>query len=309
MVRTETRGSSVAGLASSARPQLRGRLSSVVVRQRSGLLPGVVFYTVLSLAALLFMLPVIWVLLSSFKPTQDVLSTAPLSLPHPFSLQNYRELFQLAPVGLWFRNSLIYSAGSTAGAVLSSTLAGYGFARRQTGGSQALLISALAVLMVPFVVTIFPLYAFYLKLGWLNTFFPLIIPSFFGVGGTTLFIFLMRQLFLNIPHSLEEAAALDGASALQAFRRIILPLAKPGIVTVAIFQFVFSWNDFFGPLIFLTNSNLYTLPLGVATFSSAYGTDIGPLMSLTLLSLIPVIVVFLIFQRYFVTTMATVGLQ
>ena len=134
-------------------------------------------------------------------------------------------------------------------------------------------------------------------------------PAFLGVGGTTLFIFLMRQFFYTIPVELEEAAALDGASPFRTFLRVILPLAKPALVTVAIFQFVFSWNDFFGPLVYFSNSNLYTIPLGVATFSSVYGTDIGPLVSLTLLSLAPVIIVFVLFQRYFVRSLATVGLR
>jgi multiple sugar transport system permease protein len=121
---------------------------------------------------------------------------------------------------------------------------------------------AVSTLMIPFTVTVIPQYFVYLKLHWINTFAPLIIPAFLGVGGSTLFIFLMRQFFLGIPVELEEAAYLDGCSPFKAFRRVILPLCKPAIFTVVIFQFVFSWNDFFGPLVFLNSSSLFTLPLG-----------------------------------------------
>jgi multiple sugar transport system permease protein len=272
-------------------------------------LRGAVFYGGLSIAAIVFMMPVIWIVLNAFKPADRIISANPFSLPSPITFGNFTQLFQAAPVALWFRNSLIYSCGSTIGALVSSTLVGYGFARRNTREANILFIVAIAVLMVPYVATIFPQYAFYQKIGWLNTFYPLIVPAFLGVGGTTLFIFLMRQFFYTIPVELEEAAALDGASPFRTFLRVILPLAKPALVTVAIFQFVFSWNDFFGPLVYFSNSNLYTIPLGVATFSSAYGTDIGPLVSLTLLSLAPVIIVFVLFQRYFVRSLATVGLR
>jgi multiple sugar transport system permease protein len=268
-----------------------------------------VFYAGLTVAAAIFLLPLIWVVLSAFKPTDQIISSVPLSLPTQFSFQNFTGLFKAAPVGLWFRNSLIYSAGSTIGALFSASLVGYGFARGRGRSATWLFMVAISVLMVPFVVTIFPQYAFYLKIGWINTFYPLIVPAFLGVGGTTLFIFLMRQFFISLPPQLEEAAALDGASAFRTFWMIMLPLARPALTTVAIFQFVFSWNDFFGPLVYFSNSNLYTLPLGIATFSSAYGTDVGPLVSLTLLSILPIIIVFVAFQRYFIRSVATAGLK
>jgi multiple sugar transport system permease protein len=166
----------------------------------------------------------------------------------------------------------------------------------------------MSTLMIPFTVTVFPQYALYVKLHLTNTFAPLVLPSFVAAGGTTLFIFLMRQFFLGLPRELEEAAYVDGASRFRAFLSVMLPLARPAMVTVIIFQFVFSWNDLWGPLIYLTSSSLYTVQLGVATFSGAYGTEIGPLVAMTFLSVLPLVVVFVVFQRYFVRTLATAGM-
>src|SRR5205085_2956390 len=161
-------------------------------------------------------------------------------------------------------------------------------------------------MMVPFQVTLFPQYALYLKLGWVTTYLPLMVPPFLGVGGA-LFIFLMRQFFLSIPNELGEAAVIDGCSTIGVFWRIMLPLARTAMVTVVIFQFVFTWNDFFGPLIYLTNSTMFTLPLGIATFQSAYGTDVGPLLALSLLAVIPILILFFVGQKTFVQGIAATG--
>jgi multiple sugar transport system permease protein len=264
-------------------------------------------YILLVIATAVFFLPFFWMALSAFKPTQDIISENPFSVSG-LSLENFRSLLSLAPVGTWFMNSLIYAAGSTIGTIVSSTLVGYGFARSKVRGSRVWFVVAMSTLMIPFSATIFPQYAVYLKLHLVDTFAPLILPTFLGVGGATLFIFLMRQFFLGLPRELEDAAYVDGASSLRVFFSIMLPLARPAMVTVAIFQFVFSWNDLFGPLVYLTNSNLYPITLGVATFSSAYGTEIGPLVAMTFLSVLPLVAIFIVFQRYFVRTLATAGL-
>jgi multiple sugar transport system permease protein len=298
---TDIPGGRVRTAAPAARPL--AAVNSAVIRK-------VAVYLVLTVATVGFCLPIVWIVLSAFKPTQDIISSSPLSFSfRSASLTNFRQLFALVPIGTYFRNSLIYSIGSTAGTVFSSTLVGYGFARVKSRASSVWFLLAVSTLMIPFTVTVIPQYFVYLKLHWINTFAPLIIPAFLGVGGSTLFIFLMRQFFLGIPVELEEAAYLDGCSPFKAFRRVILPLCKPAIFTVVIFQFVFSWNDFFGPLVFLNSSSLFTLPLGIATLSSSYGTDIGPLIAMSLLSIVPLIVVFVIFQRYFVRSLATTGLK
>jgi multiple sugar transport system permease protein len=267
-------------------------------------------YILLTIASVGFILPIVWIVLSSFKPTQDIISSSPFSFSFgSATLANFRTLFKLVPVWTYFKNSLIYSVGSTVGTVFSATLVGYGFARSKTKASATWFTLALSTLMIPFTVTVFPQYAVYQKLHWINTFAPLIIPSFLGVGGSTLFIFLMRQFFMGIPEQLEEAAYLDGCSPFRAFRSVVLPLCKPAIVTVVIFQFVFSWNDFFGPLVYLNSSRLFTLPLGAATLSSAYGSDYGPLLCMCLISVLPLIVVFVIFQRYFVRSLVNTGFK
>lgn len=286
-------------------PRLRTKRVSGTVLARKALV-----YALLTIATLGFCLPIVWIVLSAFKPTQQIISSSPLSFSfRSASLANFRQLFAIAPIWTYFRNSLIYSVGSTIGTVFSATLVGFGFARVKSRASGVWFLLAVSTLMIPFTVTVFPQYFVYMKLHWINTFAPLIIPAFLGVGGSTLFIFLMRQFFLGIPVELEEAAYIDGCSPFKAFRKIILPLCKPAIMTVVIFQFVFSWNDFFGPVVYLNSSNLFTLPLGMATLSSSYGTDIGPLIAMSLLSVAPLIIVFVIFQRYFVRSLATTGLK
>lgn len=277
-------------------------------RRRRAVLHALLVYGLLTIATICFFLPFLWMVLAAFKPTQDIVSTQPFSITR-FSLENFRSLLKLAPIGTYFKNSLIYSIGSTIGTVFSATLVGYGFARIEVRGSRIWFVLAMSTLMIPFMVTLFPQYSFYLKLHLLNSFAPLILPAFLGVGGTTLFIFLMRQFFLGLPKDLEDAAYVDGCSRFRAFVSVMLPLARPAMMTVIIFQFVFSWNDLFGPLVYLTSSSKYTIPLGVATFSGAYGTDVGPLIAFTLLSVIPLVVIFVVFQRYFVKTLATAGLR
>lgn len=269
----------------------------------------IALYVVLVIFSILFLLPFLWMFIGAFKDPSQILSNSPLSLPHPFTFKNFSQAFQLTPVISYSLNSLLIAVLSTIGTLFSSTLCGYAFARLPAKGKNVWFIIVTATLMVPFQVTLFPQYSLYFKLGWVNTYLPLIVPSFLGVGGGALFIFLMRQFFLTIPKELEEAAVIDGCSTFRIFAQICLPLAKPVLVTVCIFQFVFSWNDFFGPLIYLTNSKLFTLPLAIATFQSAYGTELGPLLALSILTVIPILIIFLIGQKAFVKGIATSGLK
>lgn len=266
-------------------------------------------YIVLICFGILFLLPFIWMLQGAFKRPDAIMTIPPLSFPHPVTLTNFRQAFQLTPVGRYYLNSLLISILSTIGALFSASIVGYGFARLFGKGKNVLFAILLASMMIPAQVTLFPQYLLYFKIGWVNTYLPLVVPTFLGIGGTTLFIFLMRQFFLSIPKEISEAATIDGCSTFGTFIRIMLPLTKPALTTVALFEFVFSWNDFFGPLIYLNNSNLYTLPVAVATFSSEFGIELGPLLAMSILALIPVLILFFIGQRVFIQGIVTTGMK
>ena len=187
-------------------------------------------------------------------------------------------------------------------------MAGYSFARLRSPGRNLIFVILLSALMLPDTVTIVPRFVVFQRLGWLNTYFPLIVPAFFG---NAFYIFLLRQFFMTIPPELEDAGRIDGASSLQIFVRIMLPLATPALMTVAIFSFIFSWNDFFHPLIYLNSSDMYTVALGVANFqgSSRVGPQMQLLMAASFLATLPVLVVFFLAQRFFIRGIVFTGIK
>ena len=268
-----------------------------------------VLYLVLAVIGVLFILPFVWMLLGAFKQPQQIMTIPPISLPHPWSVENFASAFQLTTVWRYFINSLLVGSLSTVGALFSSTVVGYGFARLPAKLKNFWFVVALSTMMLPYQVTLFPQFLVYYKIGWVNTYLPLIVPTFLGIGGTTLFIFLMRQFFMTIPKEMEEAAVIDGCSTFRVFANIMLPLTRPALVTVILFQFVFAWNDFFGPLIYLNSSDLYTLPVAIATFSSEFGTELGPLLSLSTIALVPIMILFIAGQKSFVQGISTTGLK
>jgi multiple sugar transport system permease protein len=295
VVETSVRQQTVAPAARSAR--MRGWAGRTIV------------YVVLLGAAVFFDLPFVWMLVNAFKPESRILTLPPTWIPLPFTTANFVQAFSLMPLARYYVNSLIISTLSTAGAVASAALVGYAFARLDAPGKGLLFVISLMTLMIPGQVTLFPQYAIYYDLGWINTYLPLIVPSFLCVGGVQLFAFLMRQFFMSIPKEFEHAAIVDGCTPWLLFWRIMLPLAAPGLATVAIFQWLFSWNDFFGPLIYLTNGRLFTLPLGLATFASAYGVELGPLLAGSVAAAAPVVAVFLLGQRAFVRGLLAGGIK
>jgi len=268
-----------------------------------------ILYLVLAAVGVLFILPFVWMLLGAFKQPQQIMTIPPISLPHPWSVENFTSAFQLTTVWRYFVNSLLVGSLSTIGALFSSTVVGYGFARLPAKLKNFWFVVALSTMMLPYQVTLFPQFLVYYKIGWVNTYLPLVVPTFLGIGGTTLFIFLMRQFFVTIPKEMEEAAVIDGCSTFRVFANIMLPLTRPALVTVILFQFVFAWNDFFGPLIYLNSSDLYTLPVAIATFSSEFGTELGPLLSLSTFALVPIMILFIIGQKSFVQGISTTGLK
>jgi multiple sugar transport system permease protein len=247
---------------------------------------------------ILFVTPFLWLLSTSLKTNDQIVQSSPAWIPKPATLQNYANAFGTAPLLEYGKNTLIVTVFSVLGALCSNTLVAYGFSRIRWRGREFLFVVTLATLMLPFQVTMVPLFIMFSRLHWTNTFLPLIVPCFFG---NAFYIFLLRQFFLGIPRELSEAARIEGASELQIIWHIILPLARPALFTVALFQFLFSWNDFLGPLIYLNDQSKFTLALGLANMQSAIGlSDFGMIMAAAAVTVAPVILLFIFTQRYFI---------
>jgi multiple sugar transport system permease protein len=259
---------------------------------------GLLRHSALILFALLFVTPFLWLLSTSLKTNDQIVQASPAWIPQPLTFQNYLNAFSAVPLLQYGKNTLVVTILSVLGALCSNTLVAYGFSRIQWRSREFFFIITLATLMLPFQVTMVPLFIMFSRLHWTNTFLPLIVPCFFG---NAFYIFLLRQFFLGIPRELSEAAKIEGASELQILWHIILPLARPALFTVALFQFLFSWNDFLAPLIYLNDQSKFTLALGLANMQSAIGlSDFGMIMAAAAVTVAPVILLFIFTQRYFI---------
>jgi multiple sugar transport system permease protein len=254
--------------------------------------------------------PLLWMIGSSFKPDSEIfVELSPI--PHRMDLANYVSGWTLGSgttFATFYVNSFIVCMGAIVGNLLSCSLAAYAFARMRFRFRRFWFALMLGTLMLPFHVTVVPQYIVFNELGWTNTFLPLIVPKFFAVDA--FFIFLMVQFIRGIPVELEEAAMIDGCSRFGMFRRIILPLIKPALVTTTIFTFIWTYNDFFSQLLYLNAEENYTLSLGLRQFLDSSGkSSWGPMFAMTTLSLVPVIAVFLFFQKRLIEGIATTGLK
>jgi multiple sugar transport system permease protein len=256
--------------------------------------------------AAIFLLPFLWMVSSSLKPAYQVLETPPRWVPDPIEWRNYPEALTYVPFGRFALNTLLIAALSIVGHVLSCTLAAYGFARLRAPGKNGLFIVLLATLMLPYPVTMIPLYIGFKSIGWVNSILPLVVPAFFG---SPFYIFLLRQYFLTIPIDLEDAGRVDGASTLQVIWHIIWPSVRPAVATVAVFTFQAAWNDFLPPLIYLHDQSKYTISLGLSFFRSSYDIRWHYLMAASLATMVPVIVVFFLAQRSFIEGITLSGLK
>ena len=215
----------------------------------------VLVYVLLVSISALFLLPLFWMITSALKPNYQVLAFPPVWIPNPPKWSNFREALTYVPFGRFSINTVIIALGTIVGTVLSCTVVAYGFARLRAPGKNALFVVLLATMMLPYPVTMIPLYVEFNQVGWVNTFLPLIVPAFFGVP---FYIFLLRQFFMGIPTEFEDAARIDGANTLQILWHVILPMSKPALATVAILTFQATWNDFLPPLIYLHDQSKYT---------------------------------------------------
>jgi multiple sugar transport system permease protein len=274
-------------------------------RRRSGIGP-VLGYTLAVVLSILFMLPLFWMISSSLKPNWQVLETPPRWLPDPVRWENYPEALTYVPFARYALNTLFLALATIFGHVLSCTVVAYGFARLRAPGKNLLFTVLLATLMLPYPATMVPLYIGFNALGWVNTFRPLIVPAFFG---DAFYVFLLRQFLLTVPPDLEDAARIDGAGTLQIIWHVLLPVIRPAIATVAVFTFQNTWNDFLKPLIYLHDQSRYTISLGLGFFRSSYDVRWSYLMAASLVTMLPVIVVFFVAQKSFVEGIALTGLK
>ncbi|PIE81446.1 MAG: sugar ABC transporter permease [Chloroflexi bacterium] len=263
------------------------------------------FYVLLAAASLMMLIPFFWMISTSLKTDEYVLSIPLQFIPRPLTFNSYLALAETFPMLRMFWNSLVVAVLTTAGQLIVSAMAAYAFARIEFRGRNILFLLYLATLMIPSQVTIIPLFILMRYLGWINTYPGLILPGIFTAFGT----FLLRQFFLTLPHELEEAAFIDGASRWTIFWRIIMPLSRPALATLGVFAFMGSWNAFLWPLFIVRNEQLMTLPVGLATLHGRWLTQWNLVMAGAVITIIPMLIVYLFAQRYFVQGIVTTGLK
>ena len=268
----------------------------------------ILLYATLIGCSLWFIAPLFWMFMSSFMPLDQVGVFPVQWVPRVWQFHNYTDAMEHWDFGTTFRNTVFITIVSLVGHVSSSTIVAYGFARFRFPGRDALFLILLATMMLPFAVLLIPVYVAYSKIGWINTFYPLLVPDFFG---RAFFIFICRQFFLGIPQDLIDAAKIDGASELRIFTQIMIPLARPAIVVICILSFQGTWNDFLGPLIYLQDESLHTLAIGLYKFQALPGQGgiYNQQMAASVMMIVPVLIVFFLFQRQFIQGANISGLK
>ncbi|MHB0879233.1 MAG: carbohydrate ABC transporter permease [Anaerolineae bacterium] len=266
----------------------------------------VLLHLALIVMSIAFSMPVLWMLSTSLKPVGREFSYPPQLIPTTIMWRNYLTVLQSVPFVLWFRNTLYVTGASLAGTVLTASMAGYALARLRFRERGFWLMLVISTMMLPGVVTLIPRFLIFRELHWMDTFFPLIVPSWFGGGAFNVFLF--RQFFASIPLDFDEAARMDGASSFLIFSRLILPLSLPVIATVAIFTFLDNWNAFMEPMIYLSSREHFTLAIGLNAFRGRYATFYALLMSASAITVLPIILLFFFAQRYFIQGISLSGL-
>ena len=263
-------------------------------------------HVILLVGSLFFIVPLFFMLSTSLKALRQIAQFPPELIPNPVIWLNYPDVFLYAPMHWYFVNTMIIVIPSIIGAVVTSSLAAYAFARLRAPGRDLIFMILLSTMMLPAIVTMIPTYILFAKINWVGTFKPLTIPA---LAGSAFFVFLMRQFFMTIPRELEEAALIDGCSRVRIFTKIIIPLAKPVLATVTIFAFMGSWNEYMGPLIYLGNKNQYTLSLGLQVFVQQHSAEWGLMMAASSMMVAPVILLFFLAQKHFVQGITLTGLK
>lgn len=265
-------------------------------------------YAVLIAGAFVLMIPFFWMISTSLKDEGNVWLFPPQWIPNPFVWENYKTAFTMWPFGLYLLNSAKLVVINLIGVLSSCSLVAFSFSRLKWPGREFFFLILISTMMIPGQVTMIPIFVLFRMFGWIDTFYPLTVPSFFG---SPFYIFLLRQFFLTIPKELEDAAKIDGCSTFQIFSRVIVPLAKPALGTVSIFTFMGVWNDFMGPLIYLNSESKRTAALALGFFRSAWygGTHTAVLMASATIVMLPCLLLFFFAQRYYIQGIVITGLK
>ena len=253
-----------------------------------------------------FFLPLAWLVSSSLKTPQQIFQMPPVWIPKPVMWSNYIRALTAERFDIYFKNTMILAVTTSFGVTISSTMVAYGFSRIEWPGRDVVFLFVLSTMMIPFAVTMIPLYVTFSKIGWVGTYLPLIVPYF---TGSTFSIFLLRQFFRTIPQDLTDAAKIDGCSELGIMWRIMLPLARPAIAVVVLFRVLGAWGDFTEPLIYVQRISQYTLSLGLMMFEGMYVTQWELLMAATTAVMLPTLIVFFLAQRTFIEGITFTGLK
>jgi multiple sugar transport system permease protein len=266
---------------------------------------NVMLHLVIYALAIVVIAPFLWMILTSFKDMSEIYVYPPKWLPEKFNLDNYVNAFTAAPFGRYYLNSLIVAFAVTLGQLITCSMAAFAFARLRFKGRDILFYIFLGTMMIPYNVTMIPSFMVLYWLGWIDSYYALIVPGLASAFGT----FLLRQFFITIPRELEEAAYIDGASRFQVLRRIIVPLAKPALATLAIFTFMGVFNDFIWALIVINSEQMQTVQLGLAIFRDRYLTEWDLLMAGSVTAVLPILIVFFFAQKYFIKGITLSGLK
>lgn len=277
--------------------------ASARARRRLG---AFVIHATLVTGSAIVLLPFVWMLSTSLKEPGAVFLFPPQFIPDPVVLRNYVEAMTVIPFNVFFRNTAFITFLTLIGQVLSSSIVAYSFARLRWKGRDALFVLVLATMMLPRQVTLIPQFILFRYLGWIDTFYPLIVPAFFGAP---FYVFLLRQFFMSIPLEMDDAARIDGCDNFGIYWRMVLPLSRPALAAVAIFSFQYHWNDFFEPLIYLHSNENYTVSLALRFFHGNYGTLWHLLMAASNVAMAPIIILFFVAQRYFIQGVVFTGVK
>ena len=278
-------------------------------KRKQGKIPSleVIFlYAFLIVLAILFILPIFYLFMGSFKAESELFRVPFKWLPDKFQFGNFINMFSSIPFFKYLKNTMIIVVCNIVGSLLSCSLVAYGFARLRWPGRDKVFILVLITMILPYQVTLVPLFLMFTKMKWIGTFLPLTVTCFFG---NPFFIFLLRQFFTGIPQDISEAARIDGAGEFTIFSRLVIPMAKPALTTVAIFAFIRSWNDFLGPLVFLGKDELYTLSLAASMLKSNLDHNWSLLLALGAVMILPVLILFFVMQKYFIQGIAMSGIK
>ena len=268
-----------------------------------------VYHVLVTAASLMMLYPLFWMLSSSFKPNAEIFVTVGNLIPETFTTENYVNGwrgFAGLSFGVYFRNSLIVATLSSLGAVISSAMVGFGLARLHFPGRNAWFVAMIITMMLPGQVMMIPRFVLFNRMGWVGTFLPLTVPAFFG---SAFDIFLVMQFIRGIPRDLDEAARIDGCSWYGIFVYILIPMIIPALVTVGILTFINAWGDFMGSLLYLNEPSMYTVAYALKLFSDSAGTDFGATFAMSVLSLVPILIIFFFFQKQLVEGISTQGLK